>query len=123
MSDIAMDWAGDISVSATGDLLSGSGPAIGTERVLRRLLTNPGDYIWHPEYGAGLGRFVGQPTDAAGIQALIREQMRLEPAVADDPEPVILVQSDPGGLLSVEIRYADAQTTDAKALTINLPGL
>ena len=59
--------------------------------------------------------------DPAGIQALIREQMRLEPAVADDPEPVILVQSDPGGTLSVEIRYADAQTAEAKALTINVP--
>jgi phage baseplate assembly protein W len=122
MSDLDMSWAGDISVSATGDLLAVSGPALGTERVLRRLLTNPGDYIWHPEYGAGLGRFVGQPTDAAGIRALILEQMRLEPAVADDPEPVVLVQSDAGGMLSVEIRYADAQTAEAKALTINLPG-
>ena len=117
-----MGWAGDISPSATGDLLSVSGPALGTERILRRLLTNPGDYIWHPEYGAGLGRFVGEPIDAAAIQALVREQMRLEPAVAQDPEPVISIQFDRGGSLSVDIRYADADTAEARALTINLPG-
>ena len=41
---------------------------------------------------------------------------------AQDPEPVILVQSDRGGSLSVDIRYADADTAEARALTINLPG-
>ena len=108
MADLQMSWTGDLSSSPTGDLATVSGPEMGTERVLRRLLTNPGDYIWHPEYGAGLARFVGQPIDVAGIQALIRAQMRLEPAVAEVPEPVIQVQSDPGGSLSVQIRYADA---------------
>lgn len=121
MSDVQMNWADDISLAPTGDLATVSGPELGTERVLRRLLTNPGDYVWHPNYGAGLARFVGQPADPAAIQALILAQMLLEPAVAAVPEPVILVQSDPGGTLSVQIRYADSATSDAKALTINLP--
>ena len=121
MSDIQMSWAGDISATATGDLATVSGPELGTERVLRRLLTNPGAYLWHPEYGAGLAQFVGQPADPAAIQAVIRTQMLLEPAVAATPEPVILVQLDPGGTLYVQIRYADAATSEAMALTINLP--
>ncbi len=121
MADLQMAWSGDVSSSATGDLATASGPALGTQRVLRRLLTNPGDYIWHPSYGAGLARFVGQPADPAGIQALIRSQMLLEAAVAAVPEPVILVQSDPGGSLSVQIRYADAETAEARALNIELP--
>lgn len=121
MADLQMAWSGDVSSSPTGDLATVSGPALGTERVLRRLLTNPGEYIWHPEYGAGLARFVGQPADPAGIQALIRSQMLLEAAVAATPEPVISVQSDPGGSLSVQIRYADAATADARALSIELP--
>ena len=122
MPDLEMSWSGDLSTSATGDFVTVNGPAQGTERVLRRLLTNPGDYIWNPEYGAGLAQFVGRPADTASIEALIRSQMQLESAVAQVPEPVITVQSDPGGRLSVQIRYADAATANSKALTINLPG-
>ena len=121
MPDLYMAWAGDLASSPTGDLSTVTGPSLGTQRVLRRLLTNPGEYIWHPSYGAGLARFVGQPADAAGIQALIRSQMLLEAAVAREPEPVILVQSDPGGSLSVQIRYADAETAEARSVNIELP--
>lgn len=122
MPDLEMGWSGDLSTSPTGDLAGVDGPALGTQRVLRRLLTNPGDYIWNPDYGGGLGQFVGRPADAASIEALIRSQMLLEAAVARVPEPVITVQSDPGGRLYVQIRYADAATADSRALTINLPG-
>ena len=120
MSALHHAWGADLSASPTGDLLTVSGPALGTERVLRRLLTNPGDYIWQPGYGAGLARFVGQPAAPAAIRALIREQMLREPAVAQAPEPVIDVQSDPGGTLSVQVRYADADTADAQTLSLEL---
>jgi phage baseplate assembly protein W len=111
-----------LAATVTGDLLTVSLPALGTERVIRRLLTNPGAYIWHPDYGAGLARFVGQPIDTASIQALIRSQMLLEPAVAVLPEPVVVVQSDPGGTLFVQVRYADADTATVQSLNIQVPG-
>ena len=63
---------------------------------------------------------MGQPADPAAIRALIREQMLREPAVAPVPEPVIEVQSDPGGTLSVQVRYADAETADAQTLSLEL---
>lgn len=122
MSDLLLEWASDVSTSATGDLVTVALPALGTERVLRRLLTNPGDYIWHPEYGAGLGSFVGQPIDVASMQALIRSQMLLEPAVAVQPEPVVIVQSDPTGTLFVQVRYADADTAEVVSVNIQVPG-
>lgn len=120
MADLHHAWAGDLSVGPTGDFVDVSGPALGTERVLRRLLTNPGDYIWQPGYGAGLARFVGEPAEPAAIQAVIRLQMLREPAVAQVPEPVIDVQSDPGGTLSVQVRYADTDTAEARILSIGL---
>ena len=120
VGDVHHVWAGDLFVSATGDLATVAGPTLGTERVLRRLLTNPGDYIWQPGYGAGLARFVGQPADAAAIRAVIRMQMLREPAVAAAPEPVIEVQSDPGGTLSVQIRYADAETAETRTLSVQV---
>ena len=121
MPDLDMTWSGDFGVTATGDLAIVDGPALGTERVLRRLMTNPGDYIWNPRYGAGLAQYIGQPINPAGIQALILAQMQLEAAVAASPEPVIAVQSDAAGRLFVQIRYADATTAQTAALTINLP--
>ncbi len=119
--DLHLGWGGDLGVSATGDLVVVGRPGVGTERVLRRLLTNPGAYVWHARYGAGLGRFVGEPADAAGVQALIRAQMVLEGAVAQEPEPVVRVQADAGGSLSVQIRYADADTAAARTVDIQLP--
>ena len=121
MSDLHLDWAGDLASSETGDIAVVGRPKLGTERVLRRLLTNPGAYIWHPTYGAGLARFVGQPVDVAGIEALIRSQMRLESAVARDPEPVVQVSADPAGSLFVQVRYADADTLESRTLNIELP--
>lgn len=122
MPDLDMSWSGDLAVTPTGDLVTVDGPALGTERVLRRLMTNPGDYIWNPSYGAGLAQYVGQPIDPAGVQALILSQMQLESAVAAVPEPIIAVQSDPAGQLFTQIRYADATTAQSATLAINLPG-
>ena len=121
MPDLHLGWAGDLASSETGDLATVGRPALGTERVLRRLLTNPGAYLWHPKYGAGLARFVGQPIDAAGIEALIRSQMSLETAVAREPEPVVNVRADTVGSLFVQIRYADAETALSRTLNIELP--
>ncbi len=122
MPDLEMSWSGDLSVSATGDLAVVSDPNLGTERVLRRLMTNPGDYIWSPDYGAGLGQFVGRPVDLAGVEALIRTQMSLETAVSSTPEPVISVSSDVAGRLYLQIRYEDSETTISSALTTSVLG-
>ncbi len=122
MPDIKMTWSGDLSISPTGDLATSVGPALGTERVLRRLMTNPRDYIWNPDYGAGLGQFVGRPVNAASIESLIRLQMQIEVAVGQVPEPIVEVRPDPGGELYVQVRYADAVTSESAALAFNVPG-
>lgn len=121
MPDLEMTWSGDLSLSPTGDLAIANEPSLGTERVLRRLMTNPGDYIWNPDYGAGLAHFVGRPVETAGVEALIRAQMALEPAVAQIPEPVITVSSDVTGRLYVQIRYADSTTAVSSALSVSVP--
>ena len=121
MGDLVLGWGGDLSSSKTGDLGAVLAPDLGTARVLRRLLTNPGAYVWQPGYGAGLARFVGEPVDVDEIEAVIRGQMLLEAAVARSPEPVISVQLDPGGSLFVSIRYADASTGQAATLNIQVP--
>jgi phage baseplate assembly protein W len=116
MPDLSHEFGADLGVGAGGDLALAEGPALGRQRVLRRLLTNPGDYIWHPEYGAGLGRFVGQPAAAARIRAVVRSQILREPAVARSPEPSVEVTDTGDGRVFVSIRYADAESGAAQAI-------
>jgi len=110
-------------IGPSGDISVVSGPLLGQQRVLRRLLTNPGDYIWQIEYGAGLGRFIGQPTNALQIRAVVRSQIFKEATVARQPEPVIDVEVAPGGVAGtvyVSIRYVDADTTETQSLSFSV---
>lgn len=121
MPDLSQQWGSDLFTGPTGDVATASGPALGQQRLLRRLLTNPGEYIWQPTYGAGLARFIGQPADSLRIRAVIRSQMFKEPAVARSPEPVIDVQPSPTGSTDsvyVHIRYVDAPSGQTQVLSL-----
>ena len=120
MQDLFHVWSGDLSAGPGGDLATVDGAEAGQQRVLRRLLTNPGDYIWQPSYGAGLGSYVGSPVSPAVIAATIRTQMYMEPSVAHDPEPVIDVQSAQNGAVYVHIRYADVNTSGGQVLAFSV---
>ncbi len=120
MPDISHEFGADLLAGSTGDLALAEGVALGRQRVLRRLLTNPGDYIWQPEYGAGLGRFVGQPTAPARIRAVVRSQIFRERAVARSPEPVVEVQASDDGRVFVSIRYADADSGETQSLSFRV---
>ena len=110
LADLAHLWGNDLALSASGDLAIAEIPTLTQQRLLRRLLTNPGDYIWDLDYGAGLASFVGQPGANAAIVAAIRGQVSKEPGVSQTPAPVIDLVPDATGVLYVYIRYADAAT-------------
>ncbi len=121
MQDAWLQYGSDLQVGPTGDIAPATDSLLGQQRVLRRLLTNPGDYIWEPTYGAGLARFVGSPANATQIRAVVRSQIFKEAGVARSPEPAIDVQNDQIGTVYVHIRYADAVTgaTQVLAFSIN----
>ena len=112
MQDVSLLWGQDLPVSAE----------LGQQRVLRRLLTNPGDYIWQPSYGAGLGRFVGQTVNVSMIRAVIRSQILLESTVSQTPEPVLSIIGSTDGSVYVDIRYADADTGSTQILSFSVVG-
>jgi hypothetical protein len=123
MNDIFHVWGSDLTASATGDIGIASGSTFGQQRVLRRLLTNPGDYIWHTDYGAGLASFLGKAPTETQIKATIRSQIFHEAAVARTPEPTIDVQVSPAGALStiyVDIRYTDSESGEVQMLTFKV---
>ena len=120
MADLFHQFGSDLTVGATGDLAAASGTLEGQQRVLRRLLTNPGDYIWQPGYGAGLGQFVGSPVSTAQIQAVVRSQIFKEAAVARTPEPIVEVSANTAGSVYVYIRYADAASGATQILSFSV---
>lgn len=119
MSDCYQYYGNDIGQSSTGDILPTSGTEEGQQRILRRLLTNPGDYIWHSNYGAGLPSFIGQNLDIAKITGIVRGQMMLEAVVAKFPIPIIQMQEIPGGI-TCSIQYNDAVSKQPVTLAFDV---
>jgi hypothetical protein len=120
MQDAALLWGGDLAAGPTGDIALASGTVLGQQRVLRRLLTNPGDYIWHLQYGAGLAQFTGQVANVAAMRSTIRSQIFMESVVARLPEPVIDVQNAQNGSVYVYIRYIDSATGATQVLSFSV---
>lgn len=119
MNELAHLVGSDLNLSNVGDIALSTGLPRSQERILRRLMTNPGEYLFHPDYGAGLPRFIGQPLTAAAVRGVIRTQLLLEESVAHKPEPRIDVVAIPEGI-SVTIRYTDANTDAPAALSFNV---
>lgn len=131
MPDLFQYFGSDLVVSASGDLLLADTPTTGTQRVYRRLLTNPQlsdaagnpiaspDYTWHPTYGAGVPRKVGSPGNVPATKALIRGQMLLESAVAQQPAPKIAL-TQVNNAVSASIQYTDANTATTQFVSFDL---
>nr|WP_199065128.1 hypothetical protein [Chromobacterium sp. ASV5] len=120
MNDLNHFVGGDLSTSPTGDLSLVAGLERGKQRVLRRLLTNPGDYVFHPEYGAGLGRYVGQIINVPQLTGLIRGQMLQEACVGNSPPPAVTVRARDDGTLAVDISYIDAPSGEPTTLNFDV---
>jgi hypothetical protein len=120
MADLALQFGGDLGVNSTGDIALVDGQALTEQRVLRRLLTNSGDYIWQLSYGAGLGQFVGQPGAPAAINGTARTQILQEAAVAPSPAPLITTTVNVDGTVTLTLRYADAATGQTNFLSFSV---
>jgi hypothetical protein len=120
MYDIFHEWGSDLAVGSGGDLAIASGSDVVSQRVCRRLLTNPGDYIWSTAYGGGLAQFVGRPTNSTDIEAVIMSQLLLETAVPSSPAPQVTTTCiDPAsGNVAVDIIYADPTTQRSVVLKV-----
>lgn len=110
MSDLAQPWGSDLSWSLSGDLATVSGTEWSQQRIIRRLLTAPGSYIWHPDYGAGLPEKIGTLATNVAIEAVVRSQMLMEDAVSQSPPPTVTVSRPQLSMVQIDIGYTDAQT-------------
>lgn len=120
MSDSFLSWGGDLQASATGDVYVASEVVLSTQRIVRRLLTNPKTYIWNPDYGAGLGALVGAPAASSAISATIYSQLLLEPTIAQMPPPTVTTAAQCDGSVFVTLTYAESIAGSTQTVSITL---
>jgi phage baseplate assembly protein W len=117
MADAYHFMTGDLQFGSNGDLQTVDSVLESQQRILRRLPTNPGDYIWHPLYGGGILKWIGQPTDQASMKSVITTQMYLEQSVVQNPQPQVDLVSNTGGVVTSSIRYVESDSNEPTTLS------
>jgi hypothetical protein len=111
-------------VGADGRLAFSSGPANVRENIQLILLTEPGERLMLPAFGAGLKRFLFQPNTVATHrlieEAIVQALGRWEPRIRLDGVTVAAVPGDPEAAL-VTIRYTLVATRAADQLRLRVP--
>ena len=90
------------------------------QRILRRLLTNPGEYKWHPTYGAGVLKYVGsRDSSLKALEGLILSQIQLERGVAQYPAPTVVFVKE-GEYLTASIEYTEQDSNSRQFLSFTV---
>lgn len=118
MADIAHVIGQDLQLGPTGDLVVVDGDGETRQRILHRLLTSAGMYIWQLSYGAGLPALIGSVASQQQITAIIRAQMAYEPSVAASPEPQVVLANGIVTQVSATITYTDNASSNIQTLTL-----
>ena len=123
MMAVVCPWGADLSIGPTGDIAVLPVSDELKYRIIRRLLTNPGDCVWHSEYGAGIGNRVGQPFSLRSIESMIQYHIKYESRVKLVPVPkVIAAETDdksPSGA-TITIQYSAIDVPIGKSVVFGL---
>jgi hypothetical protein len=117
--DVGHVFGSDLQLSNTGDLARVSAVTRSTQRILRRLLTNLAEYIFHLAYGASVPKYVGAILNLAEIKANIIGQMKLEQSVIQNPTPTVTLTPIANGV-SVYVSYLVAPDRQPAALSFDV---
>ncbi|MBR8182085.1 phage tail protein [Burkholderia ambifaria] len=119
LSDLSQWYGGDVSASATGDFQTATADTRSQQRIIRRLCTNPGDYIFHPDYGGGLPKLIGSNASVSEVRAIVQSQLRLEESILQLPAPVVAITPITAGM-QIQIQYTDALTRKPVLLSFDV---
>ena len=115
-------WIGsDLQKSASGGIQETNGVELSRQRIARRLITNPGDYVFHPEYGAGIPRYIGKLASINEIKAVVLGQVLLESTVSKATQPIVNVsQVSATGTVTINVTYTYAETGELATVTVTV---
>lgn len=106
----------------TGGLARVTGADAVEQAIRAVLLTEPGERVGRPGFGAGLRRFLYAP-DTVGTRTLLRQTL-LDALRRDGPEAevqeILIRDGDRPGMLLIEILYVIAGDPTPRALTTPL---
>lgn len=112
MTDAFHEFGNDLVIGPTGELLMVQGSQETQQRLIRRLLTPQGSYLWNLAYGCGAAQQVGTnitTREIGAIKSALLAAALQEPGVAQQPTPEIDIQVTDNGVIA-SVRYTDAQT-------------
>jgi hypothetical protein len=116
-------WGGDLVIADNGDIAlaidSLSNPLATQQRLIRLILTNPGDCLQFPWYGSGIRESIGAMiTQAllASFKARITQALGTDPGIVANPAPVVPVTTD-----NVASVFIDVSVTLQTGLALAIP--
>jgi len=122
INDLYLYYGNDLQLTSSGDLLIANLATLSQQRVIRRLSTPNGGFIWDTSYGAGAPSYIGQPLSSdnfESIKSLILSNILLESTVSPNPEPKVFLNVIQGGLFC-QIQYTLNPTLQPIVLNYNL---
>ena len=123
MIALTAEWGGDLTLSPAGDLSAVPVETEAQQRIIRRLLTNQGSYIWHLDYGAGLGRQIGKPFVARSVENTVTDHLRREKLVSTTLPPSVQisgVSDQSSGALAMVIHFDVVSVPGRQSVAIGL---
>lgn len=134
MVDFFCEFGGDILTDQHGGIVAATGWDEARQFIERVLLNNPQetlpsgkfvppDYIWHPEFGLGLKKFLGErmiPDILASMRIKCIQSVLTSVAVAQTPPPIVVIEPNPvqrSMLIYIDV-FLKNQTQNTVALEI-----
>lgn len=114
---LSLPWGGDLQLTNNGSIAWCSGIEKVRQRIIRRFFTGPEqnqrgvgyigpDYLFHPDYGQGAIRMVGQPMSdavAAQLQTKARNAVLVDQGVDTSKAPKVDLYATPSGEVWIKI--------------------
>jgi len=113
---VYVPWSGDFSIDDRGYTVIADADTTYVQRLVRRLLTSPRlfdgatgtpiaapDYLFEPEFGAGLRRMVDRTAVARDIERIVLAQVAADPETSEKTRPEVNVNIDDYGVANVGI--------------------
>ena len=111
--------SGTFSITAGGDYAAQEGADLLKKLVVRRIITQPGEFFHLPNYGAGASPKSPVPGGgASALKALLEAQVRLEPDVQDVTATVTFQPSL--SLLSILLAVQERSTGQVVRIGLNV---
>lgn len=112
----------DIQLDSTNDLQLVFDTNETNQRIMRRLFTNKGGYIWNSKWGASIPWKIGEPFSQEVYQDIIKEVKAAvleDDDVAKDPPPVIQIETVFNGIICY-IRYYNLASNEHDTVSLRM---